>query len=84
MTESAAISTIVGFVFGAALLGIVGWTTTPGIILKEAVSPYGLDETVNMIKENALAQGWVVAGVKPLHKSVKKHGGPDILPGDAH
>ena len=80
MTESAAISAIVGFVFGIALLGVVGWTTMPGMMLKEAVSPYGLEETVSMIKENALAQGWVVAGVKPLHKSVKKHGGPDILP----
>ena len=80
MTKSATISAVLGFLFGTALLGIVGWTSMPGMMLKEAVSPYGLEETVKLIQDNALAQGWVVAGVKPLHKSVKKHGGPDILP----
>ena len=80
MTKSAAINAILGFVLGVALLGVVGWTTMPTMMINEAVSPYGLEETVQMIQDNARAQGWVVSGVKPLHKSVKKHGGPDILP----
>jgi len=37
-------------------------------------------ETVDKIKENALSKGWVVSDVKPLHESVKKHGGKDLKP----
>ncbi len=80
MSKTTTLGTIFGFVVGIALVSAVGWTAMPGMMLKEAASPYGLEETVNKIKENAQAHGWVVAGVKKLHKSVKKHGGPDILP----
>ncbi len=51
-----------------------------GMMLQERPSPYGLDETVEMIRQNAQAIDWVVSGVKEMHHSVKKHGGPDILP----
>ncbi len=71
---------ILGFVAGVLLLGIVGYTQMPGMMLKERVSPYGVDETVEAIKQNALAEGWVVASVKPLHQSVKKNGGGDLPP----
>jgi uncharacterized protein (DUF302 family) len=80
MSKTTALGIFVGFVLGAALLSVVGWTTMPSMMLKEAVSPYGVEETVEKIKQNALDAGWVVAGVKPLHKSVKKHGGGDVLP----
>ena len=69
-----------GVVFGAVLLGLAGWQTMPTMMLQEAVSPYDLDKTVETISQNALDAGWVVAGVKPLHKSVKKHGGKPVLP----
>lgn len=39
-----------------------------------------MEETVALISKNALAKGWVVPSVSPLHKSVKKHGAGDILP----
>ena len=39
-----------GFLFGAALLGTVGWQAMPGMMLKEAASPYDLDKTVAIIK----------------------------------
>ena len=55
----------------------------PGMMLKEYQSPFSLEETVQKISDNALAKGWVVADVKPLHKSVAKHGGRDLPPGDA-
>jgi len=80
MSKKSALSMITGFVLGIALLGAVGWSAMPTMMLKEALSPYGLQETVDKISENALQAGWVVAGVKPLHKSVKKHGGGDVLP----
>jgi len=52
----------------------------PGMILHENLSPYGIEETVNKIKENAISKGWVVPSVKPLHKSVLKHGGGELRP----
>lgn len=80
MNRSIALSLVAGFVLGAALLGVVGWNAMPGMMLKEAVSPYGVDETIAKIKDNAEEAGWVVASVKPLHDSVAKHGGDPVLP----
>jgi uncharacterized protein (DUF302 family) len=80
MKKSTFIGVVVGFVLGVSLLGVVGWNAMPGMMLQETQSPYGVDETIAKIKENALAADWVVAGVKPLHKSVKKHGGAEVLP----
>jgi uncharacterized protein (DUF302 family) len=80
LNSKSAVSLVIGFLAGILLLGVVGWTSAPGMMLTETASPYGIEETVDKIKANALAEGWVVAGVKPLHKSVKKHGGGDLPP----
>ena len=48
------------------------------MMVDERVSPYGVDETVRKIQENAKAIGWVSSGVKNMNKSVAKHGGADI------
>lgn len=77
---SKVIGIVAGLIGGIVLTGIIGWNMMPGMMLKEQVSPYSMEETVNKIKENALAKGWVVPSVSPLHKSVKKHGGGDVLP----
>ncbi|MCP3669740.1 MAG: DUF302 domain-containing protein [Gammaproteobacteria bacterium] len=69
-----------GFVAGIIVTGIVGWNMMPGMMLHEGLSPYGTEETVNRIKESAKKKGWVVPGVKPLHKSIMKHGGGKVLP----
>ncbi len=50
----------------------------PGLMLKEYQSPFGVEETVVKIKQNAIAQGWVVSNVTPLNESVKKHGGGSL------
>ena len=61
-------------------------SAAPKMMLKELESPYGVEESVAKIKEGAEklneAQGtkWVSPGVKLLHKSIKKHGGGDVLP----
>ncbi len=68
-------SLITGIIIGVIITGVVGWKMMPGMMLHENVSPYGTEETVNKIKELALQKGWVVPGVKPLHKSIEKHGG---------
>lgn len=64
---------------GLTLLAL-GGCSLKGMMVEERVSPYGLDETVERISANAKALGWVVAGVKKLDKSIKKHGGPEVLP----
>jgi uncharacterized protein (DUF302 family) len=71
---------LVGVVFGVILTGVVGWRAGPGLMLKEYQSPFGVDETVEKIKANAIAEGWVVSGVTPLNDSVKKHGGGELPP----
>jgi len=68
-------SIITGIIFGVILTGIAGWKMMPGMMLHENVSPLGVDETVEKIKQLALQKGWVVPGIKPLHKSIEKHGG---------
>jgi len=69
-----------GFTAGVVLTGFVGWSMMPSIMPYESLSPYTTEETVNKIKENAIQAGWVVPNVRPLHKSVLKHGGEKILP----
>ncbi len=48
------------------------------MMFDERVSPYGVEETISKIQENAKAIGWVSPGVKNMNKSIAKHGGPDI------
>ena len=74
------ITFILGAIVGAVILAAAGWKMMPGMMLKEFQSPFSLEETVQKISDNALAKGWVVADVKPLHKSVAKHGGGDLPP----
>ncbi|NOQ89993.1 MAG: DUF302 domain-containing protein [Gammaproteobacteria bacterium] len=69
-----------GFVLGVVVTGLAGWNMMPGMMLQEGLSPYGIDETVNKIKENALSKGWVAPSVKPMHKSILKHGGGELRP----
>ena len=71
---------VIGFIVGMVVLGVTGWNVMPGMMLYEIPSPYTVTETVDKISANAKAAGWVVAGVKPLHKAVKKHGGHDLSP----
>jgi len=71
---------VLGLILGAVLVAVAGWMTMPSMMLQEAVSPYGVDKTVETIKQNALDAGWVVPSIKPLHKSIEKHGGKPVLP----
>lgn len=49
--------------------------------IMEQPSPLSVDATVAAIKANVEKMGpWTVNGVKPLHQSIKKHGGPDVRP----
>lgn len=67
-----------GFILGVIVTGIIAWTMMPGMMLHEKLSPYDIEETVDKIKQNAISKGWVVPSVKPLHKSISKHGAGDL------
>ena len=73
-------SLIAGILLGGVIVAAIGWFAMPGMMLHETPSPYSVDETVEKIRANAENAGWVVAGVTPLHNSVKKHGGGDLPP----
>lgn len=74
------LSFILGLMVGVGAVVAALFILGPSMMIHEHVSPLGLDETVAKISENAKAEGWVVAGVKKLDKSVEKHGGGKILP----
>jgi len=68
------IGSLVGFVVGVLVTGIVIWNVAPGMMMIENQSKLDFDEAVQSIKDNAAGQGWVVPSVMRLDKSVAKHG----------
>ncbi len=66
--------TVVGFVTGVVLTGIVVWAMAPGIMMIESQSALGFSETVQNIQNNAAEQKWVIPNVLRLDKSVAKEG----------
>ena len=67
----------------AALTVMAMGCSMKDMMVQERVSPLGFDETVDKIIANAKANGWKVppkGNPMPIHKSVKKHIGKDILP----
>ncbi len=66
-------------IMGAVLaIALTSACSMKSMMIEERVSPYGVDETVSKIQENAKAIGWVSPSVKNMNKSIKKHGGADI------
>ena len=63
----------IGFMLlGALIMGIAMFKMAPTMMVHELKSPYGLDETVKVISENAKKQGWSVKNVVDMQKSMKK------------
>ena len=83
---NSALSFFIGIVVGAVLVGLLAWNSASSMMLIEKESFYGIEETVAKIQQSAEQVNqehgtkWVNPSVKPLHKSIKKHGGPDLLP----
>ena len=69
-----------GVIIGVVVTVVTVWVYAPGLMVRESESPYGVEKTVEMIKNNARNAGWVVPGVSSIHKSIKKHGGGDLPP----
>ncbi len=74
------ITSLAFMVLGALLMGVLMFKMAPTMMVHEFKSPYGVDETVKIISENAKKQGWKVKKVADMQKSIKKVLGKDILP----
>jgi uncharacterized protein (DUF302 family) len=70
----------IGFAAGVALTLAMGWLLMPRLMLREHVSPFGVDETVARISQKAIAAGWVISSVSALSDSIKKNGGGELPP----
>jgi len=49
-------------------------------MVSERVSPYGMEETIKTITANAVNKGWNVGPPRKLDQTIRKHGGPVVLP----
>lgn len=57
------------------IAAVVSACSMKSMMVKERVSPYDVDKTVQVIRDNAKKIGWVSPGVRNMNKSVTKHGG---------
>ncbi|MCK5854161.1 MAG: DUF302 domain-containing protein [Sulfurovaceae bacterium] len=67
-------------ILGAVIMGVAMFKSAPSMMVHELKSPYGVDETIKVISENAQKQGWKVKNVADMQKSMKKSLGKNILP----
>jgi uncharacterized protein (DUF302 family) len=69
-----------GLLAGIVVTALAAASLMPKLMLREQISPYGLQATVQRITNNAIAAGWVVSSVGALDESVEKHGGGELRP----
>jgi uncharacterized protein (DUF302 family) len=49
-------------------------------MIKERPSPYGFQETIDVISQRAQQKGWNVSPPRKLDQTILKHGGPKVPP----
>ena len=79
MNKTMILAGTIGFILGALVLGLVGFMAAPGLMITEDLSLYSFEETVQRIRDAAVAEGWKVPVVHEIDKSVAK-AGYDVLP----
>jgi uncharacterized protein (DUF302 family) len=63
----------VAFLLGMAATAVLGARIMPGAMIITRESKLGMEDTVSELKAAAEEQGWVVAGVRNMNKSLSKH-----------
>ena len=58
-------------VLGALIMGTLMLKMAPMMMVHQLKSPYGVDETVKVISENAKKEGWSVKNVMDMQKITK-------------
>jgi uncharacterized protein (DUF302 family) len=79
MNKKVFLAGVVGFVLGILVLGLVGFSTAPEMMIVENTSPLSYEETVQTIQDAAVAEGWKIPAVHHIDESVAK-AGYDVLP----
>ena len=52
-----AVSLLMGVIIGVVVTVVTVWVYAPGLMVRESESPYGVEKTVEMIKNNARNAG---------------------------
>jgi len=68
------LSGIAGFVIGIVVMLLTAFSAAPKLMIIENDSRYDLDQTVEMIQQNARELGWKVPTVHHLHDAVSPYG----------
>lgn len=64
-----------GFVAGLLTAGVLVWQLMPGMMIEVTASRYdSVDRTVEELRDAVEREGWVVAGVKDMRKSLANQG----------
>ena len=66
------------FVLALALTGCS--SLARNAMVKERPSPYGFQETIDVISQRAQQKGWNVSPPRKLDQTILKHGGPKVPP----
>ncbi len=61
----------------AALMLLSGCSPKP-MMVDERVSPYGVEQTIEAIRSNAIELGWAVPAVHNMNKPIEKHLGKPL------
>ena len=63
---------VIGAFFGGAVALVVAGIAMPKLMVKEAVSPLGYEETIAHIQNNVTNAGWKVSALMRLDKTLAK------------
>ena len=74
MCKRLTLVSLLAFVLGAVVLAAGGWYGATRLMVLEADSPLGFEETVAAISDNAQAQGWLIPKVHKLDQGLAQHG----------
>jgi len=65
---------LAGLVAGALLCAVTFLVLMPSVMIVTKESTMGFDDTVQALEKAISEQGWVVAGVRDMNKSLAEHG----------
>lgn len=69
---------VTGFIVGILITLILVWQLMPGMMISERKSPYEIDKTIAIIKENAKELGWKIPKEYNFQKSISEAGEGDV------
>jgi len=76
------IKTLIGFIGGIVVTGVLAWNMAGDMMLREVESPFGVEETAARIQRNIQslsANGWALSGLRNPAKAVA-NSGSNVLP----